>query len=92
MMSSLFRFIHSYIHGFGGHSIFFHISVLVVEEIVFVLLKLLVADIWMSTIMTWSASNFSTVTLLCPEVSFLILVDFKIFMEFIRSLLVTVDG
>lgn len=42
--------------------------------------------------MTGSAFNFSTVTLLCPEVAFLILVELKIIMESIGSLLVAVDA
>jgi len=91
-MAPLFRFVHSHIHRFGGHSFFVHVSVLVVEEIVFILLKLLLAEVWVSTIMTGSAFNFSTVTLLCPEVAFLILVELKIIMESIGSLLVAVDA
>lgn len=91
-MSPLFWFVHSHIHRFSCHRIFLHVSILVVKEIVFILLKLLLSEIWMSAVMAGSSSNFTTVTLLCPEVAFLILVDLKIFMESVRNLLVAVDG
>ena len=91
-MSPLFWFVHSYIHRFSSHRVFFHVSVLVVKEIVFIFLELFLSEIWMSTVMIGPASNFSTVTLLCPEVAFLILVELKILMESIRNLLVIVDS
>ena len=93
MVSSLFRFISSCFQGFCCHSIFFHVSILIVKEIIFILFELLVADVWMSTEMARATSNvFSGITLLGPKVSFLVLIKLQVLVESIRSLLVTVNG